>query len=68
MLRTRPVRPDLGLEIRRKQIFQMKLQLTGSKSSALWTMSDLEAALGDLKIISQETTMDLLTKSLNIEH
>ena len=49
-LRTRPIRPDLqGLEVRRKEIFQIKLKLAESNPSILWKMSDLEDALSDLK-------------------
>ena len=49
-LRVRPVRPDLEqLENRKKEIFEMKLRLAETKSSKLWTLSDLETALADLK-------------------
>ena len=50
-LRVRPVRPDLEeLEDRKTRIFEMKLKLAEAKSSELWTMSDLDTALEDLKI------------------
>ena len=46
----RPVRPDLEeLGGRKRRIFEMKLKLAEAKSSKMWTMSDLETALGDLK-------------------
>ena len=49
-LRTRPVRYDLkDLEKRKKSIFQFKMSLAKSKTSEVWTMLDLEGALGDLK-------------------
>ena len=49
-LRARPLRPDLGnLDIRKNKIFKMKLELAEANSSSLWTMTDLEAALKDLK-------------------
>ena len=49
-LRARPVRPDLiNLEARKNQIFQLKLKLASANKSKLWTMADLETALGDLK-------------------
>ena len=49
-LRTRPIRPDLGYLGQRKQrILQMKLKLASNRTSSPWTMSDLEAALKDLK-------------------
>ena len=49
-LRTRPVRPDLKLlEERKSRIFKMKMKLASSRPTSLWTMSDLEKALKDLK-------------------
>ena len=49
-LRERPVRPDLGdLKSRKRIIFKLKLKLAESNISELWTMSDLEKALADLK-------------------
>ena len=49
-LRTRPVRPDLGLlEERKRRIFKMKMKLAASRPTSLWSMSDLEVALHDLK-------------------
>ena len=49
-LRTRPVRPDLGLlEERKRRIFKMKMKLAASRPTSLWSMSDLEVALNDLK-------------------
>ena len=49
-LRTRPLRPDLRhLDRRRRRIFRMKMKIAEATSSKLWTMSDLEAALRDLK-------------------
>ena len=49
-LRTRPVRPDLDLlEERKRRIFKMKIKLSKSRPSSVWTMKDLENALKDLK-------------------
>ena len=49
-LRTRPLRPDFRhLDRRRRRIFKMKMKIAEATSSKLWTMSDLEAALRDLK-------------------
>ena len=49
-LRERPVMPDLGnLKLRKSRIFKMKLMLAEANFSDLWTMSDLENALADLK-------------------
>ena len=49
-LRTRPLRPDLKhLDRRRRRIFKMKMKIAEATSSKLWTMSDLDAALRDLK-------------------
>ena len=50
-LRERPIRPDLNsLEKRKKKIFQLKLKFASENRSKLWTMSDLEKALKDLKL------------------
>ena len=49
-LRTRKIRPDLKhLEEKKKRIFLMKLKLAESNRSALWTLSELDIALKDLK-------------------
>ena len=49
-LRTRPVRPDLKLlEEKKRRIFKMKMKLASTRPTSLWTMSDLERALKDLK-------------------
>ena len=49
-LRARPVRPDLiSMKKRKHLIFRMKMKLAKSVKSPMWTMSDLEKALSDLK-------------------
>ena len=49
-LRTRPMRPDMiSLKTRRKQTFQLKIKIAGRNQSKIWTTSDLDLALSQLK-------------------
>ena len=49
-LRNRPIRPDLKyLKRRRKEIFSMQMKLAEGTNSLPWKISDLDAALKNLK-------------------
>ena len=49
-LRMRPIRPDLRkIEMRKNEIFRMKIKIAEENCSKMWTMDQLESALKDLK-------------------
>ena len=49
-LRLRPIRPDLRkIEMRKNEIFRMKIKIAEENCNKMWTMDQLESALKDLK-------------------
>jgi hypothetical protein len=61
------MRPDLvALKQRRQKIFRMKIKLSRKRKSPDWTISDIDKALSDLKIISQEILRAISMRYLNM--
>ena len=67
-LRSRPVRPDLKIMMKRKRrIFKIKIKLAQANQSSEWSMSDLERALANLKNNKSRDSEGLINEIFKME-